>query len=96
MFPRAWLRRWWCLVPSTQWFLDASAGNICGRTLLIYCIAPLALLAMGVMGLASLLGIKPQASKGVIGIIALLSLCIGFVTYVFRRIEAIQVMVLLT
>ncbi|CAH6847384.1 Cytochrome c-type biogenesis protein NrfE [Vibrio chagasii] len=58
-------------------------------------IAPLALLAMGVIGLAPLLSIKPQASKGVIGIIALLSLCIGFVTYV-SQVEAIQVMVLLT
>ncbi|MFA0703791.1 cytochrome c-type biogenesis CcmF C-terminal domain-containing protein, partial [Vibrio sp. 10N.222.48.A8] len=58
-------------------------------------IAPLALLAMGVIGLAPLLSIKPQASKGVIGIIALLSLCLGFVTYVLQ-VEAIQVMVLMT
>ncbi|CAH7049456.1 Cytochrome c-type biogenesis protein NrfE [Vibrio chagasii] len=58
-------------------------------------IAPLALLAMTVVGLAPLLSIKPQASKGVIGIIALLSLCLGFVTYVLQ-VEAIQVMVLMT
>lgn len=58
-------------------------------------IAPLALLAMGVIGLAPLLSIKPQASKGVVGCIALLSSGFGLLTYILQ-VGTIQVMVLLT
>ncbi len=58
-------------------------------------IAPLALLAMGVIGLAPLLSIKPQASKGVVGCIALLSSGLGLLTYILQ-VSTVQVMVLLT
>ncbi|CDU03571.1 Cytochrome c biogenesis factor [Vibrio coralliirubri] len=58
-------------------------------------IAPLALLALAVVGLAPLLSIKPQASKGVITLIALVSICLGFACYALQ-VEKIQVMALMT
>ena len=58
-------------------------------------IAPLALLALAVVGLAPLLSIKPQASKGVIALIALVSICLGFACYTLQ-VEKIQVMALVT
>ncbi|MEZ9908676.1 heme lyase CcmF/NrfE family subunit [Vibrio sp. 10N.261.51.A3] len=58
-------------------------------------IAPLALLALAVVGLAPLLSIKPQASKGVITLIALASIGLGFACYVLQ-VEKIQVMALMT
>ncbi|MBE8577913.1 heme lyase CcmF/NrfE family subunit [Vibrio sp. OPT18] len=58
-------------------------------------IAPLALLALAVVGLAPLLSIKPQASKGVITLIALASIGIGFACYALQ-VEKIQVMALVT
>ncbi|MFA0143293.1 heme lyase CcmF/NrfE family subunit [Vibrio kanaloae] len=58
-------------------------------------IAPLALLALGVVGLAPLLSIKPQASKGIITLIALVSIGLGFACYALQ-VEKIQVMALMT
>ncbi|CDT60692.1 Cytochrome c biogenesis factor [Vibrio coralliirubri] len=58
-------------------------------------IAPLALLALAVVGLAPLLSIKPQASKGVITLIALASIGLGFACYTLQ-VEKIQVMALMT
>ncbi|MDL5027800.1 heme lyase CcmF/NrfE family subunit [Vibrio sp. TMPB1044] len=58
-------------------------------------IAPLALLALAVVGLAPLLSIKPQASKGVIMLIALASICLGSACYVLQ-VDKIQVMALMT
>lgn len=57
-------------------------------------IAPLALLALGVIGLAPLLSVKPQATKGVILLLAVLSLALGYVCYSWQ-VER-QVMVLMT
>ena len=60
-------------------------------------IAPLALLALGVVGLAPLLSIKPQATKGVISLLALVSLALGYVCYSWQ-VEQVQrqVMALMT
>ncbi|MEZ8964334.1 MULTISPECIES: heme lyase CcmF/NrfE family subunit [Vibrio] len=60
-------------------------------------IAPLALLALGVIGLAPLLSVKPQATKGVILLLAVLSLALGYVCYSWQ-VEQVQrqVMVLMT
>ncbi|CDT43029.1 Cytochrome c biogenesis factor [Vibrio coralliirubri] len=58
-------------------------------------IAPLALLALAVVGLAPLLSIKPQTSKGVITLIALASIGLGFACYALQ-VEKIQVMALMT
>ncbi|WP_454441287.1 heme lyase CcmF/NrfE family subunit [Vibrio bathopelagicus] len=60
-------------------------------------IAPLALLALGVVGLAPLLSIKPQASKGVIASLALASLVLGYLCYSWQVEQVqLQVMALLT
>ena len=60
-------------------------------------IAPLALLALGVVGLAPLLSVKPQATKGVISLLALVSLALGYVCYSWQ-VEQVQrqVMALIT
>ena len=60
-------------------------------------IAPLALLALGVVGLAPLLSVKPQATKGVISLLALVSLALGYVCYSWQ-VEQVQrqVMALMT
>lgn len=60
-------------------------------------IAPLALLALGVVGLAPLLSIKPQATKGVISLLVLMSLALGYVCYSWQ-VEQVQrqVMALMT
>ncbi|MGF1848851.1 heme lyase CcmF/NrfE family subunit [Vibrio lentus] len=60
-------------------------------------IAPLALLALGVVGLAPLLSVKPQATKGVISLLALMSLALGYVCYSLQ-VEQVQrqVMALMT
>ncbi|MFS1920625.1 heme lyase CcmF/NrfE family subunit [Vibrio lentus] len=60
-------------------------------------IAPLALLALGVVGLAPLLSVKPQATKGVISLLALMSLALGYVCYSWQ-VEQVQrqVMALMT
>ena len=58
-------------------------------------IAPLALLALAVVGLAPLLSIKPQASKGVMMLIALVSIGLGFACYAWQ-VEKILVMALMT
>ncbi|PTQ17780.1 heme lyase NrfEFG subunit NrfE [Vibrio splendidus] len=58
-------------------------------------IAPLALLALAVVGLAPLLSIKPQATKGVITLIALVSIGLGFACYALQ-VEQTQMMALLT
>ncbi|MEZ9999524.1 heme lyase CcmF/NrfE family subunit [Vibrio lentus] len=60
-------------------------------------IAPLALLALGVVGLAPLLSVKPQATKGVISLLALVSLALGYVCY-YWQVEQVQrqVMALMT
>ncbi|PMH01849.1 heme lyase CcmF/NrfE family subunit [Vibrio lentus] len=60
-------------------------------------IAPLALLALGVVGLAPLLSVKPQATKGVISLLALVSLVLGYVCYSLQ-VEQVQrqVMALMT
>ncbi|WGS62067.1 heme lyase CcmF/NrfE family subunit [Vibrio lentus] len=52
-------------------------------------IAPLALLALGVVGLAPLLSVKPQATKGVISLLALVSLALGYVCYSWQ-VEPVQ------
>ncbi|MFS1949812.1 heme lyase CcmF/NrfE family subunit [Vibrio lentus] len=52
-------------------------------------IAPLALLALGVVGLAPLLSVKPQATKGVISLLALVSLVLGYVCYSWQ-VEPVQ------
>ncbi|MDH5928083.1 heme lyase CcmF/NrfE family subunit [Vibrio lentus] len=52
-------------------------------------IAPLALLALGVVGLAPLLSVKPQATKGVISLLALVSLALGYVCYSWQ-VEQVQ------
>ncbi|WP_286292919.1 heme lyase CcmF/NrfE family subunit [Vibrio apostichopi] len=60
-------------------------------------IAPLALLALGVVGLAPLLSIKPQASKGVIASLALVSLLLGYLCYSWQVEQVqLQIMALLT
>ncbi|MEZ9439290.1 heme lyase CcmF/NrfE family subunit [Vibrio atlanticus] len=60
-------------------------------------IAPLALLALGVVGLAPLLSVKPQATKGVISLLVLMSLALGYVCYSWQ-VEQVQrqVMALMT
>ncbi|MEZ9443175.1 heme lyase CcmF/NrfE family subunit [Vibrio sp. 10N.222.54.F12] len=58
-------------------------------------IAPLALLALAVVGLAPLLSIKPQATKGVITLIVLVSIGLGFACYALQ-VEQTQMMALLT
>ncbi|MFA0145161.1 heme lyase CcmF/NrfE family subunit [Vibrio lentus] len=60
-------------------------------------IAPLALLALGVVGLAPLLSVKPQETKGVISLLALMSLALGYVCYSWQ-VEQVQrqVMALMT
>ncbi|MEZ9762463.1 heme lyase CcmF/NrfE family subunit [Vibrio splendidus] len=60
-------------------------------------IAPLALLALGAVGLAPLLSIKPQATKGVISSLAVTSLVLGYVCYSWQleQVQA-QVMVAVT
>ncbi|WP_333912877.1 heme lyase CcmF/NrfE family subunit [Vibrio coralliirubri] len=58
-------------------------------------IPPLALFALAVAGLAPLLSIKPQTSKGVITLIALASIGLGFACYALQ-VEKIQVMALMT
>ncbi|MEZ9598950.1 heme lyase CcmF/NrfE family subunit [Vibrio sp. 10N.286.46.A8] len=60
-------------------------------------IAPLALLALGVVGLAPLLSVKPQATKGVISLLVLMSLALGYVCYSLQ-VEQVQrqVMALIT
>ncbi|MEZ9290161.1 heme lyase CcmF/NrfE family subunit [Vibrio lentus] len=60
-------------------------------------IAPLALLALGVVGLAPLLSVKPKATKGVISLLALVSLALGYVCYSWQ-VEQVQrqVMALIT
>ena len=60
-------------------------------------IAPLALLALAVVGLAPLLSIKPQATKGVISLLALVSLVLGYACYSWQVEQVqLQVMALLT
>ncbi|MBO7912676.1 heme lyase CcmF/NrfE family subunit [Vibrio splendidus] len=60
-------------------------------------IAPLALLALGVVGLAPLLSVKPQATKGVISLLALVSLALGYACYSWQVEQVqLQVMALLT
>ncbi|MEZ9185793.1 heme lyase CcmF/NrfE family subunit [Vibrio splendidus] len=60
-------------------------------------IAPLALLAFGVVGLAPLLSVKPQATKGVISLLALVSLALGYACYSWQVEQVqLQVMALLT
>ena len=60
-------------------------------------IAPLALLALGVVGLAPLLSIKPQATKGVIASLAVVSFVLGYICYSWQVEQGhLQVMVLLT
>ncbi|MEZ8689307.1 heme lyase CcmF/NrfE family subunit [Vibrio splendidus] len=60
-------------------------------------IAPLALLALAVVGLAPLLSIKPQATKGVISLLALVSLALGYACYSWQVEQVqLQVMALLT
>ncbi|CAV19111.1 heme lyase CcmF/NrfE family subunit [Vibrio atlanticus] len=60
-------------------------------------IAPLALLALGVVGLAPLLSIKPQATKDVIASLAVVSFVLGYICYSWQ-VEQVQrqVMVLMT
>ncbi|WKY57069.1 heme lyase CcmF/NrfE family subunit [Vibrio sp. SNU_ST1] len=60
-------------------------------------IAPLALLALAVVGLAPLLSIKPQATKGVISSLAVVSLVLGYACYSWQ-VEQVQrqVMALMT
>ncbi|MGF1841049.1 heme lyase CcmF/NrfE family subunit [Vibrio atlanticus] len=60
-------------------------------------IAPLALLALGVVGLAPLLSVKPQATKGVISLLVLMSLALGYICYSWQ-VEQVQrqVMALMT
>ncbi|WP_135442622.1 heme lyase CcmF/NrfE family subunit [Vibrio tasmaniensis] len=52
-------------------------------------IAPLALLALGVVGLAPLLSVKPQATKGVISLLVLMSLALGYICYSWQ-VEQVQ------
>lgn len=60
-------------------------------------IAPLALLALAVVGLAPLLSIKPQVTKGVISLLALVSLVLGYACYSWQVEQAqAQVMALMT
>ncbi|MEZ9857645.1 heme lyase CcmF/NrfE family subunit [Vibrio splendidus] len=60
-------------------------------------IAPLALLALGVVGLAPLLSVKPQATKGVISLLTLVSLALGYACYSWQVEQVqLQVMALLT
>ncbi|CAK2392028.1 heme lyase CcmF/NrfE family subunit [Vibrio crassostreae] len=60
-------------------------------------IAPLALLALGVVGLAPLLSIKPQATKGVIASLAVVSFVLGYICYSWQVEQGhLQVIVLLT
>ncbi|SBS68884.1 heme lyase CcmF/NrfE family subunit [Vibrio atlanticus] len=60
-------------------------------------IAPLALLALSVVGLAPLLSIKPQATKDVIASLAVVSFVLGYICYSWQ-VEQVQrqVMVLMT
>ncbi|MEZ9071408.1 heme lyase CcmF/NrfE family subunit [Vibrio splendidus] len=60
-------------------------------------IAPLALLALAVVGLAPLLSIKPQATKGVISSLAVASSVLGYACYSWQVEQAhAQVMALMT
>ncbi|MEZ8192254.1 heme lyase CcmF/NrfE family subunit [Vibrio sp. 1F279] len=60
-------------------------------------IAPLALLALGVVGLAPLLSIKPQATKDVIASLTVVSFVLGYICYSWQ-VEQVQrqAMVLMT
>ncbi|SBT15431.1 heme lyase CcmF/NrfE family subunit [Vibrio celticus] len=60
-------------------------------------IAPLALLALAVVGLVPLLSIKLQATKGVIASLAVVSFVLGYICYSWQVEQGhLQVMVLLT
>ncbi|MCZ8485903.1 hypothetical protein O9993_10715 [Vibrio lentus] len=75
----------WCLGTFYPMVFELlGLGNISvGAPYFNLLIAPLALLALGVVGLAPLLSVKPQATKGVISLLALVSFR-NWVTFVIH------------